>query len=643
MEKRHIQGLDSLRAIAIIGVILFHMFPAVVQGGYLGVVVFFVLSGYLISVSVLSDVDNDKFNVFKFYLKRVKRIYPPLIVGTILITVFTVLLAPNSLNGGIGEIVSIFDGTYNVRQIMMNASYFTRLTNSSPYTHLWSMGVELQFYLIFPLFIFLYIKIEDHFGKKAATFFYMILTILTFIPMLVLYHPGQDVSRLYYGTDTRLFSLMVGSLIGILQRGGARIFQDKDEERLMTLYEKERRSGARRTKRLLLVIPIAVIMLAMIVLLGGESQYLYTGGMQLYTILTAIIIIILIKEPESYGIGYAFYDGPLGWIGRMSYEFYIAMYPIIFIFGYRKLNVHFYSYIIQGVLILLFGMLIHYVSQLKLEKKGSKIKYKAISMAALIVACLAIAALNPGNGAVKDEDVTKLQNELAENSKLLAEQDKKHKATKSESKSVKTSTDNKDSKNGSTDTSGNSTNGTADHKTKQADGTTDDSAKQTDDADKDAATTSYDTTFVGDSVMLGASKALLNTFSNCYVDAKESRQVRNTLPILQGLSDEGKIGSTVVIALGTNGAFTTDTGSQLIDYLGPDRTIYWVKAFGQHLTWQQQSNAAIDGIAAKYSNVTVIDWASDGAAHPEYFGSDGIHLNQAGARAYAEFIKSCMN
>ena len=69
MGKRHIQGLDSLRAVAIIGVILFHMFPAVVQGGYLGVVVFFVLSGYLISVSVLSDVDNDKFNVFKLFLR----------------------------------------------------------------------------------------------------------------------------------------------------------------------------------------------------------------------------------------------------------------------------------------------------------------------------------------------------------------------------------------------------------------------------------------------------------------------------------------------------------------------------------------------------------------------------------------------
>ena len=627
MEKRHIQGLDSLRAVAIIGVILFHMFPAVVQGGYLGVVVFFVLSGYLISVSVLSDADKNKFNLFRFYLKRIKRIYPPLIVGTLLITVFTVLLAPDSLNGGIGEIISIFDGTYNVRQIMMNASYFTRLTNSSPYTHLWSMGVELQFYLIFPLFIFFYIKIEDHLGEKAAAAFYTILTILTFVPMLVLFHPGQDVSRLYYGTDTRLFSLMFGSLIGILQRGGAGIFRDKDEARLMTLYEKERRSRARRAKRLLLVVPIAVIMLIMMVLLGGESPYLYRGGMQLYTVLTAILVVILIKEPDSYGIGYAFDDGPFGWIGRMSYEFYIAMYPIIFIFGYRKLNGHFYSYIIQGILIVLFGIVIHFVAGLKLEKRNSKIKYQAVSMAALMVICLVVAALNPGNGTVKSEDTAKLQKELEENSKLLAEQDKKPKTAKTDDKA---STDNKDSGNSKTDNSGDSTKGAATDTTKKADNSS------------TAATTTYDTTFVGDSVMLGASKALLSTFSNCYVDAKESRQVRSTLPILQGLSNDGKIGSTVVIALGTNGAFTTETGSQLIDFLGPDRTIYWVKAFGQHLTWQQQSNAAIDAIAAKYSNVTVIDWASEGAAHPEYFGSDGIHLNQAGAKAYAEFIKSCM-
>jgi peptidoglycan/LPS O-acetylase OafA/YrhL len=616
MEKRHIQGLDSLRAIAIIGVILFHMFPAVVQGGYLGVVVFFVLSGYLISVGVLSDVDRGGFNLFRFYIKRIKRIYPPLIVGTILITISAVLFAPDSLTGGAGEIVSIFDGTYNIRQIMMNASYFTKLTNSSPFTHLWSMGVELQFYLIFPLFVFLYIKMEDRLGDRAATVFYAALTILTFIPMLILFHPGQDVSRLYYGTDTRLFSLMMGSLIGVLQRGQARVFQDQDEGRLMTLYERERREKGRLIKRRLLLIPIALVMLFMIVYLGGESQYLYRGGMQLYTVLTAILIIILIKEPDAYGIGYIFDDGPLGWIGRMSYEFYIAMYPIIFIFGYCKLNGHFYSYIIQGILIVIFGMLIHFLAQLKLEKKTSKVNIKAVSMVAVMVICVVIAALNPGNGVAKSRDAARLQKELAENSKLLAEQDKKSaskKAAKTDAGKAKAD------------------------KSKGTD------ANKDSDSSKATGSESYDITFVGDSVMLGASKAILNTFSDSYVDAKESRQVRNTLPILQGLANEGKIGSTVVIALGTNGAFTTDTGSQLIDFLGTDKKIYWVKAYGQHLQWQQQANAAVDAIAEKYSNVKVIDWASEGAAHPEYFGSDGIHLNEAGSKAYAKFIKKCMD
>ena len=145
-------------------------------------------------------------------------------------------------------------------------------------------------------------------------------------------------------------------------------------------------------------------------------------------------------------------------------------------------------------------------------------------------------------------------------------------------------------------------------------------------------------TCVGDSVMLGALPALQQIMPGCVVDAKESRQVAEVIGILQNLEAQGKLGSVVVIALGTNGPFAQSFGQSVIDYLGPDRQIYWVTAYGATLRWQEESNSVIRAIAEANDNVELIDWAGVGPSHPEWFYSDGIHLQQAGQQGYADFV-----
>ena len=98
-----------------------------------------------------------------------------------------------------------------------------------------------------------------------------------------------------------------------------------------------------------------------------------------------------------------------------------------------------------------------------------------------------------------------------------------------------------------------------------------------------------------------------------------------------------------MVALGTNGPFSTEKGQELIDYLGSNRTIFWITAYGEHLQWQDESNDIIQALAEQNENVTVIDWASYAASHPEWFYNDGIHLNADGRSAYANLIKEVLN
>lgn len=156
----------------------------------------------------------------------------------------------------------------------------------------------------------------------------------------------------------------------------------------------------------------------------------------------------------------------------------------------------------------------------------------------------------------------------------------------------------------------------------------------------DGADYSY-VTLIGDSVMLGAAENIAQSMPGCVVDAKESRQVRKGVEIAQELEQQGNLRSTVVIALGTNGTFSTETGQALIDYLGTDRNIYWIYACG--VSWQDDSNGTIATLAANNANVTVIDWPAYAADHSDYFYSDGIHLNGTGRAAYAQMIVNYVN
>lgn len=145
-------------------------------------------------------------------------------------------------------------------------------------------------------------------------------------------------------------------------------------------------------------------------------------------------------------------------------------------------------------------------------------------------------------------------------------------------------------------------------------------------------------TMIGDSVMLGAAPSIQESLPDCVIDAKVSRQVTQADGVLDSLEQQNTLNQIVVIALGTNGTFSTATGQELIDRLGSDRTIYWVTVYGSELSWQEDSNTTIRALADANENVYIIDWAQTAAGHTDWFYSDGIHLNAQGREAYTQMI-----
>lgn len=145
-------------------------------------------------------------------------------------------------------------------------------------------------------------------------------------------------------------------------------------------------------------------------------------------------------------------------------------------------------------------------------------------------------------------------------------------------------------------------------------------------------------TVIGDSVFLGAAPSYQKLEKNAVVNAKISRQVYHGLDVAKKLEKKGKLGNTVLIALGTNGKFNEVTGQELIDYLGTERTIYWITAYGKKLSWQKEVNHTIAKLAQKNPNVHLIPWAKEAKKHPDWFYQDGTHLNTKGQKGFAEFI-----
>jgi len=315
--ERYMPGLDGLRAIAVLGVILFHLGFGWAEGGLLGVGVFFTLSGYLITDILLTQVNRGGIGLRSFWAARARRLLPGLFLMLIVVTAWVTTIGPHQppdFRDAVGSSVGYFNNWW---LIFHHVSYFDRFAPPSPLNHLWSLSVEEQFYIFWPFLLMLGIRfvpeVKNTTGVRprlagAA----LIAALASGVLMAVLYHPTLDPSRVYYGTDTRALELLAGAALAMVW----------PSHRLRAQIA----PGARWTIDALGVLGLLTIGL-MFWTVGELTPFLYHGGFALLAFASALAVAALAHPASRLGpiVGCR----PMRWIGQRSYGIYLWTLPIV--------------------------------------------------------------------------------------------------------------------------------------------------------------------------------------------------------------------------------------------------------------------------------------------------------------------------
>jgi peptidoglycan/LPS O-acetylase OafA/YrhL/lysophospholipase L1-like esterase len=308
-------GLDGLRALAVLAVIAYHLGLGWAPGGMLGVGVFFTLSGYLITDLLLGQHETTgRVQLADFWLRRARRLLPALFVMLAVVAAWVTLLDRDQLPAIRGAVASSAAYVGNWWLIAQHSSYFAQFAPPMPLGHLWSLAVEEQFYLIWPWLLLLglrWARGRRHARTRLAEAT-LLLAAVSAVAMALLYRPGYDPTRIYDGTDTRAFAVLIGAALAF-------VWPSRHLGRDVT-----------ETARWILD-GIGMTGLAIIAVLiwrtGQYSPFLYRGGMVLLSAGTALTVGAAASPASRLGVLLGI--RPLRWVGARSYGIYLWHYPII--------------------------------------------------------------------------------------------------------------------------------------------------------------------------------------------------------------------------------------------------------------------------------------------------------------------------
>lgn len=316
-KSRYMPGLDGIRAFAVFAVIAYHMGFGWASGGFLGVGVFFVLSGYLITdLLIMQWANTGQINLRNFWIRRARRLLPGQLLVLIVVAIWITLFNFSELANLWGDwLASLFYVT-NWWFIINDVGYFSNFGQPSPLLHYWSLAVEEQFYLVWPLLVLLGLRFVHK--RKLLIGFILIGALASALVMAFLYQPGlMDTSRVYFGTDTRAFALLIGATLALClpsQMFTAKIADNK----------------AFRISMDILGAAGLAILSWMIWQTNQYEAFLYRGGMLLQCIAAASVIVAAV-HPSTW-ISRVLGCKLLRWFGVRSYGIYLWHYPILVLF-----------------------------------------------------------------------------------------------------------------------------------------------------------------------------------------------------------------------------------------------------------------------------------------------------------------------
>ena len=613
--SRYITGFDGIRTLAVIGVILYHLLPTQMRDGYLGVPVFFVVSGYLITDLLRQEWDqNGRIAVKDFYVRRMKRLYPGMVVMLLLSAAYITLFQRNLLNNLRGVVVSSLLYVNNWWQINHGLSYFDRFGNESPFTHLWSLAVEGQNYLIWPLLFILLMKLV----KNRGTIFKIVIgcSLLSALLLAIWYSPGADPTRVYYGTDTRLFSIWMGSALAFIWPS--------------THLKKEIPKKAKRVLNLAGGLSFIGLVITFFVL-DDHLSFVYYGGMLLVSLLCTILVAVTAHPGASLN---RWLTNPLfSYIGKRSYGIYLYQFPVMIFYEAKIGNVGenvLLHTLIEIVLILLISELSYRFIENPLRKFHYKDTFRTVRnwfskpvisrqkpwlLPGLLVSLVALYGIATAPVNYVDAQQQQLKENIAANKKAAEQTQKNANGSDTES------------------TGDNSSKATeAEQSVMEKYGLTEAQVKKAEE---------LEITAFGDSVMLDATADLQEIFPKAVVDGDVGRQLYESPELIKALKEKDLLRDTVLIGLGTNGSFTETQFDNLMKEIG-DRKVYWINVRVPTQRWQNEVNSMLEKMAAKYDNMTLIDWYDLSNEHEEWFYEDRVHPNPDGMLQYCTLVSQAI-
>lgn len=610
-KRRYITGLDGIRAIAVIMVLSYHLKLSLFKSGFLGVTVFFVLSGYLITGILISEVEEEgTIDLKNFWLRRIRRLVPAVMSMAVVIIFVSAVVNRVIFTKGCKDFLASVLGFNNWWQIFNKVSYFEAAGVPSPFTHCWSLAIETQFYLIYPLILLGIYKLAKSRGEgraKRGLLFAgvtLLLALISVILMIVLFDPQQDASRVYYGTDTRAFSLLFGALLAILWE-----------------YRMVPRKLSASVNMVLGSLSFAVL-LVMTIAINGSSNFWYRGGQFIGTILT-VLVIYTVSGRKTWLI--RFLSNPvLKWIGDRSYSIYLWHYPIILLIS-KGIKASWWITLIEIVLSVVLaelsyrfietpirhGIIGEYLNILRSRPKSRQEKKRQVQVArrslkvmagtfVLTVSLILCMVFVPKKNAL--DTLQKREAKAKETGKMTEEQLAKQKANGSES----------------------------------------DDTICTADLTDDEILEGLNLLLIGDSIAVDVTDDFYEIFPNSVSDTKIGRITSLGKQVLDSYIDEKKWeGEGVIFASLSNSPINGEL-EDIREKIGKDMPLFLTTVRIPHDTFEEESNSKIKKFVEENDHTYLIDWYAASEGHDEYFDADDTHLLSAGAKAYAKCIKEAV-
>ncbi|NQX11961.1 acetyltransferase [Microbacteriaceae bacterium VKM Ac-2855] len=636
--RAHFAGLDGLRALAVIAVIVYHLFPGALVGGFLGVDLFFVISGFLITRLLLNEREaTGRIDLVAFWRRRARRLLPALAVLALVATSLAGLVGGDLLVGIGRQLLGLATFSGNWLSIAAGSSYVDQ-TAPELFRNLWSLGVEEQFYLLWPVAL-LGLAMLPRRGFQLAVI--GVAAVASAIAMAALYSPGDDPTRVYFGSDTHSFGLALGAVLAI----GISFVRPFDLDEGESALQRMNRVHAPWVGILALV-----GLIALSTVLDERDPFTYRGGLVLGSVLAAVVVWAA-TLPGAL-LGRALDVRPLRWIGRRSYGLYLWHWPLLVIaqsvLGATELGraVPLLPAITALALTVAVAALSYSVIEQPIRRHGlrapitlSRIGFsrahRGLGLAVTAWLLLFAALAGTGLAVAGAPEQTSAQRVIERGARAVASASPVAAAPADAAPSVPAPLRETPSPTPTaTDTSAPAPTSSETTPTTVPSAT----LAPTPTTDPLGATI----TAVGDSVMLASAPELQSALPEIAIDAAVSRQLSAAPDIVRALDAAGALRGTLVLGLGTNGSIDLATLEQIRDLLGPSRNMVVVTVHAAR-PWTEEVNATLRAFDDAHRNVALSDWSAAIAPHPDYLADDGIHPGPSGGRIYADGIRTALD